>query len=656
LEKGPDILVICLFTGTPKEQFIDQYIDLFGKNALYIPDLKSLHRLDFIDVIIGLDFWDCHSIAEFPKHIPRIGIPHGLDVTIDHMLHWYGAGIFYNFIFYHDLLESDENEIKKFINFFPCSLIQHHENVLKIVNTGNTKVEKLRKKYKPEANDILYCISDLDYESSLAISMLDDVITKIIKEFPEYKIVVRPFPGQVEKVKKILKQASLLKNLTFSTSQCYIEDFSQTKVLIYNRGSSAMVYSAATGNQIIRFDPENVTKRSSHSIHCSNISELIKLIKENLNKSSPFLDKNMDSNSLHKPLNLAELVCSVVNKERLRISRELPISDNSSTINNSLDLETFLKKAIKQNIFSPLLAASLKKLHIDSILLEYYYVYSGILHLPISSNFEEYDPWFDFIKSISEKKLLQQSEIKCSVQGHLFKEISKLVVFIFLGYLKHSSEFHPNERKIEVFRLILNSFNNKNLINSLLLSRHHISQQNLKHKKHILFSLVSFFIIFKDSIFELRNKNMGFIWTFRKSISAIKHNPSLNFRVLFAIDSIKSFLHCFIYAFSFKGRNTSLKNGFISFSTLDKNSNHRLLKKVFDCDKEFTHSSFFQNLLKKDFIFFLLLRIIKFAQNQKPQKLLWLSGQINRLPLDYNEMLSWNYQAQVYLLNRPSVR
>ena len=149
---------------------------------------------------------------------------------------------------------------------------------------------------------------------------------------------------------------------------------------------------------------------------------------------------------------------------------------------------------------------------------------------------------------------------------------------------------------------------------------------------------------------------MGFIWTFRKSISAIKHNPSLNFRVLFAIDSIKSFLHCFIYAFSFKGRNTSLKNGFISFSTLDKNSNHRLLKKVFDCDKEFTHSSFFQNLLKKDFIFFLLLRIIKFAQNQKPQKLLWLSGQINRLPLDYNEMLSWNYQAQVYLLNRPSVR
>jgi hypothetical protein len=320
LEKGPDNLVICLFTGTPKEQFIDQYIDLFGNNVLYIPDLKSLHRLDFIDVIIGLDFWDCHSIAEFPKHIPRIGIPHGLDVTIDHMLHWYGAGIFYNFIFYHDLLKSDENEIKKFINFFPNSLIQHHESVLKIVNAANTKVQKLRKKYNPEANDILYCISDLDYESSLAISMLNDVITKIIREFPENNIVVRPFPGQVEKVKKVLKKASLLKNLTFSTSQCYIEDFSQTKVLIYNRGSSALVYSSATGNQTIRFDPENVTKKSYHSIHCSTISKLIKLIKENLNKSTPSTDRKIDSYGLHKPLNLAELVCSVVNKETIKIN------------------------------------------------------------------------------------------------------------------------------------------------------------------------------------------------------------------------------------------------------------------------------------------------------------------------------------------------
>ena len=211
MEKGTDNLIICLFTGTPKEQFIDQYIDLFGKNALYIPDAKSLYKLDFIDVIIGLDFWDCHSMAAFPKHIPRIGIPHGLDVTIDHMLHWYGAGIFYNFIFYHDLLKSDENEIKKFINFFPSSLIQHYENVLKIVYTGNSKVEKLRKKYNSEARDILYCISDLDYESSLAISMLDDVITKIIREFPENNIVIRPFPGQFEKVKRVLKKASHLK-------------------------------------------------------------------------------------------------------------------------------------------------------------------------------------------------------------------------------------------------------------------------------------------------------------------------------------------------------------------------------------------------------------------------------------------------------------
>ena len=62
--------------------------------------------------------------------------------------------------------------------------------------------------------------------------MLDDVITKIIGEFPENNIVIRPFPGQVEKVKNVLKKASHLKSLTFSTSPCYIEDFSKTKVLI----------------------------------------------------------------------------------------------------------------------------------------------------------------------------------------------------------------------------------------------------------------------------------------------------------------------------------------------------------------------------------------------------------------------------------------
>jgi hypothetical protein len=655
LEKGPDILVICLFTGTPKEQFIDQYIELYGKNALYIPDMKSLHRLDFIDVIIGLDFWDCHSIAEFQKHIPRIGIPHGLDVTIDHMLHWYGAGIFYNFIFYHDLLKSDENEIKKFINFFPCSLIQHHKNVLKIVNTGNSKVEKLRKKYNSEARDILYCISDLDYESSLAISMLDDVITIIIREFPENNIVVRPFPGQVEKVKKVLKKASHLKSLTFSTSQCYIEDFSKTKVLIFNRGSSALVYSAATGNQSIRFDPENAYNKNPHSIHCSTISELIKLIRANLNNSES-IDSAKDANSLHKPLNLAELVCSIVNKERIRICRELPIADDAFSIKNSLELETFLKKAINQNIFSPLLAASLKKLHIDSILLEYYYVYSGLLHLPMSSNFEEYDPWFDFIKSISEKKLLLQSEITCPVQRHLFKEVSKLVVFIFLGYLKHSSAFHSNEKKIEVIRLILNSFNNKDLINSLLLSRHHISQQKLKHTEYILFPLIYLFIISKDSILALLRKNLCFILSLRKNLSAIKHNPNLQIRTAQAVDSARSFLNYCSYFFSLRGRNTSLKNGFISLHTLDKKSNYRLLRKVFDCDKEFKHSSFFQNLLKGDFIFFLLLRIIKFAQNQKAEELLKLSKEIHRLPIDYNEIFSWNYQAQLYLLNRPPIR
>ena len=92
-----------------------------------------------------------------------------------------------------------------------------------------------------------------------------------------------------------------------------------------------------------------------------------------------------------------------------------------------------------------------------------------------------------------------------------------------------------------------------------------------------------------------------------------------------------------------------MKNGFISLHTLDKKSNYRLLRKVFDCDKDFKHSSFFQNLLKKDFIFLLLLRIIKFAQNQKAEELLKLSKEINRLPIDYNELFSWNYQAQVYL-------
>ena len=110
------------------------------------------------------------------------------------------------------------------------------------------------------------------------------------------------------------------------------------------------------------------------------------MIRENLNKSEPN-DRTIDTNGPHKHLNLAELVCSVISKETIRISRELPISDNAFSINNSLELENFLKKAINQNIFSPLLAASLKELHIDSILLEYYYVYSGILHLPISSNF-----------------------------------------------------------------------------------------------------------------------------------------------------------------------------------------------------------------------------------------------------------------------------
>ena len=177
------------------------------------------------------------------------------------------------------------------------------------------------------------------------------------------------------------------------------------------------------------------------------------------------------------------------------------------------------------------------------------------------------------------KKLLQQSEITCSVQRHLFKEVSKLVVFIFLGYLKHSSKFHSNERKIEVIRLILNSFNNKNLINSLLRSKHHISQINSKNEEQIIKLMTSFFIILKDSILELRNKNIGFILAFRKSISAIKHNPSLNFRVIRAIDSIKSSLHYFIYLFSFRGRNTSLKNGFISLHTLDKKSNDRLLER-----------------------------------------------------------------------------
>ena len=100
LDEDHNNVVICLLTGTPNNSVLDDYLNTFLNSILYIPKANHLNKLEFVDVIMGLDYWDCDSMKQFPKFIPRIGIPHGLDISISQMLEWYGAGVFYDYVFH----------------------------------------------------------------------------------------------------------------------------------------------------------------------------------------------------------------------------------------------------------------------------------------------------------------------------------------------------------------------------------------------------------------------------------------------------------------------------------------------------------------------------------------------------------------------------
>jgi hypothetical protein len=476
LDEDHNNVVICLLTGTPNNSILDDYLNTFLNSILYIPKPNHLNKLEFIDVIVGLDYWDCDSMVQLPRFIPRIGIPHGLDISISQMLEWYGAGVFYDYVFYHGLIEDNYREINKFSKLLPPDLLQHDSKEVKVVKIGSPKVNALTKMLNPKSQDIMYLLSDLDYESAKGLQILDQTLTSISSAFPNNNLVIRPFPNQVKEVKGLIPNSLKLKNVRFSLSKSYIKDFSNTKVLIYHRGSSAIVYYEATGIKAIKYNPSG-KKEEKGSFFISSITQdsllkKIKLILDEPQRKTSAGNKR-DKGSLRE---FSQTIFKIVKKEPIHPYLSINLIDPGHDLTPQTN-EAFILKLVGKQIYSPIIAAALRCKILNNQLLDRYQVLCCLRHLPMNSNFLEYDPWYKIIEIICENNLLETPKSSCAVDFSLHQQILKLSVFVILGYLKYSAINHSRRKKIQTLKLLLK------------LNFHNLDSENFIIKSKTLFSL-----------------------------------------------------------------------------------------------------------------------------------------------------------------------
>lgn len=291
-------------------EFTQDFHNLF---FLALPRIEHSSSLLFLQAVFLSELNQyCHW--QFSPEVIRIGCPHGADVPLLDSLIKYGGIFHYDFLLQAKPAQISEQQLSRYL----VSTKGSHQ--LTLLPFGIPKIDVLYHQATRTVPDKIIAIhlSNWQLETGAARSQVQPLIKALLTHFSDYRILIRPFPGDIRQ-QSLLSQLKPFQNnsqVEVDKNASYLTLYSKVSLLITQRLETGHNFSFATFRPIIAlieqekavvkqplgYSVNNIESVISQAKHCldNEKKERVRISNHaqntiyNLGSSLAFLTENLD--------------------------------------------------------------------------------------------------------------------------------------------------------------------------------------------------------------------------------------------------------------------------------------------------------------------------------------------------------------------------
>ena len=324
--------------------------DFDSFNFLFVPDFTFNHELSFISAIFLPE--TNHFLSwNLSDNTVKIGCPHGVDISLPDTLFKYGGALQFEFILQAKPYKGDDITLPPYL---PESLITHNSELIYLVPMGIPKLDKLHRlssEVKSNKPCIGYHLSNWEIESEYVRKNVSNTVLSLTQNFPEFDILIRPFPGDIQRteLKKQLAPFVDHPRVKISLASSYVEDYANINILVTHRENTGHNFALGTGRPIITLlqNSKNQITQTDLGYQVNDLASLIKQLSYCI-KSMENEQNRISAYANSVVFNLGHSLDYLVDNFDLIINRKSQKSWPRLALKHEDDINNNIEKSIKR--------------------------------------------------------------------------------------------------------------------------------------------------------------------------------------------------------------------------------------------------------------------------------------------------------------------
>ncbi|GAB6038256.1 hypothetical protein JCM15519_28150 [Fundidesulfovibrio butyratiphilus] len=428
-----------------------------GHNPLYLPDRELVREIDFASV-----FWaiDCLYDTALPPGSVRLLQPHGTDILFDYSVEFYGAGLLFDCLmspsFVPGLYRPDARE--RYRGLLPRCLADHDRDRLTAFEVGSFKLERFARRCRERTpSDIIYNLSSWQLEHPAIKSGLTDLLGEILARHGDRRLVFRCFPGNEDQVKPHIQPHLGHPRFFWSTAETYIDDYADGAALIHHRGSSAEIFSAASGRPSIKLDffephrPEILETPTGYQVH--DREQLFAALDRCLAPDCPktrAIAAWRKTKYPHLGQSLTRVLDAIPDLIAGRVLpswRTLPLDPTPEGMTDREFVRQAVETALRRDVLIPILGERAARLLPDSALVHFYAAKAIITHVYPDPARED-DTWLTAVEHLAQAhRLAPTGDLPDDMLPDIKRWCVRFLPARLIGLMAWSAHRHTSEQR-----------------------------------------------------------------------------------------------------------------------------------------------------------------------------------------------------------------